>query len=278
MTEARLVCSITKQYTAGSCPDTRANNYAVSSLNIVNECSDEITSATTEVCNNVINKGARPLLLQPLLLLYEQKAACVDVPPDRGPQHRFHKGAPSPAHVDACKPNIAANSTRQRGGLQATCAGIIAPCSSAALLRLSMLMHNHCAAAAPEGALATSGIGQSDVVDEGKTCWEAPTAYYFVKNNCATDIPVTIKVHFLHAYVWPKCATIGDAVRRRCLKKIACESNADADPVLLRRCTLTRTSARARQPTTPTMVATMSAARRPPAAAAASPAAPRPAS
>jgi hypothetical protein len=51
-------CRITKQYVAGSCPDTRANNYGVSSLNIVNKCSDEIMTADTATCNNVISKGA----------------------------------------------------------------------------------------------------------------------------------------------------------------------------------------------------------------------------
>jgi hypothetical protein len=50
------------------------------------------------------------------------------------------------------------------------------------------------AAAAPEEAKATSGLGQGDIVDTGKTCWDAPTVYYFVKNDCATAIPVTIKV------------------------------------------------------------------------------------
>jgi uncharacterized protein YceK len=97
--------TITKQYTAGACPDTRANNYAVSSLNIVNKCGDAITSADTSTCNNVISK-------------------------------------------------------------------------------------------APDGATATSGIGQGDIVDSGNVCWDAPTVYYFVKNNCATAIDVTIKVYF----------------------------------------------------------------------------------
>lgn len=98
--------TITKQYVAGSCPDTRANNYAVSSLNIVNKCSgDEINAADTTTCNNVISK-------------------------------------------------------------------------------------------APDAAKATSGLGQGDIVDSGNTCWEAPTVYYFVKNDCVTAIPVTIKVYF----------------------------------------------------------------------------------
>ena len=39
-----------------------------------------------------------------------------------------------------------------------------------------------------------SGVGQGDILDTGKTCWEAPTVFYFVKNDCATAIPVTIKV------------------------------------------------------------------------------------
>jgi hypothetical protein len=43
---------------AGACPDTRANNYAVSSLNIVNKCGDGITATDTTTCNDVINKGA----------------------------------------------------------------------------------------------------------------------------------------------------------------------------------------------------------------------------
>jgi uncharacterized protein YceK len=97
--------TITKQYVAGACPDTRANNYAVSSLNIVNKCGDGITATDTATCNDVINK-------------------------------------------------------------------------------------------APEEAKAASGLGQGDIVDTGKTCWEAPTVFYFVKNDCATAIPVTIKVYF----------------------------------------------------------------------------------
>ena len=44
---------------AGACPDTRANNYAVSSLNIVNKCGDGITATDTATCNDVINKGAQ---------------------------------------------------------------------------------------------------------------------------------------------------------------------------------------------------------------------------
>lgn len=51
-------CSISKQYVQGSCPDTRANNYAVASLNIVNKCTDEVMVANNDTCNNVINKGA----------------------------------------------------------------------------------------------------------------------------------------------------------------------------------------------------------------------------
>lgn len=50
--------SISKQYVQGSCPDTRANNYAVASLNIVNKCTDEVMVANNDTCNNVINKGA----------------------------------------------------------------------------------------------------------------------------------------------------------------------------------------------------------------------------
>ena len=46
---------------AGACPDTRANNYAVSSLNIVNKCGDGITAVDTATCNDVINKGAPKL-------------------------------------------------------------------------------------------------------------------------------------------------------------------------------------------------------------------------
>lgn len=50
-------------YTLGSCPDTRANNYKVASLNIVNECTDAITVANNDTCNAVISKGAFPFVL-----------------------------------------------------------------------------------------------------------------------------------------------------------------------------------------------------------------------
>ncbi len=52
---------ISRMYTMGSCPETRANNYAVPSLNIVNSCTDEITVASNDTCNNVISKGAHLL-------------------------------------------------------------------------------------------------------------------------------------------------------------------------------------------------------------------------
>jgi hypothetical protein len=55
--------------------------------------------------------------------------------------------------------------------------------------------------AAPDAAKATSGLGQGDIVDSGNTCWDAPTVYYFVKNDCATTIPVTIKVRRRRATV-----------------------------------------------------------------------------
>jgi hypothetical protein len=62
---------------AGSCPDTRANNYAVSSLNIVNKCSDEIQAADTATCNNVISKGAQLGSVSPQLAncLFSRKHA-----------------------------------------------------------------------------------------------------------------------------------------------------------------------------------------------------------
>ena len=49
---------ILKQYTSGACPDTRANNYAVKSLDITNKCTDPITTANTATCSNVFNNGA----------------------------------------------------------------------------------------------------------------------------------------------------------------------------------------------------------------------------
>lgn len=91
------VCSITKQYVAGSCPDTRANNYAVSSLNIVNKCSDEITSVTTAVCNNVFNKGAQTL---PALLSSAHLSACMHactLATTAICNSVFNEGAPPPA-------------------------------------------------------------------------------------------------------------------------------------------------------------------------------------
>jgi hypothetical protein len=97
--------TISKMYTMGSCPDTRANNYAVASLNIVNSCTDEITVANNDTCNAVIDK-------------------------------------------------------------------------------------------APDGALAPKGIGMTDLVDSGQTCWDAPTIYFFVRNSCENDVRTTIKVTF----------------------------------------------------------------------------------
>lgn len=37
--------------------------------------------------------------------------------------------------------------------------------------------------AAPDGAIATKGIGQGDLVDTGNTCWDPPTTFFFVKNS-----------------------------------------------------------------------------------------------
>ena len=51
-------CRITKQYTYNSCPNTRDNNYAVPSLGRSNTCSDEISTASSASCNNVISQGA----------------------------------------------------------------------------------------------------------------------------------------------------------------------------------------------------------------------------
>ena len=52
----------------GACPDTRANNYGDDSLNIVNKCTDPITSADTTTCNNVIDKGEERQCASYLLL------------------------------------------------------------------------------------------------------------------------------------------------------------------------------------------------------------------
>lgn len=49
---------ILKQYTAGACPDTRANNYAVASLGISNTCADPISEANQATCTNAFLKGA----------------------------------------------------------------------------------------------------------------------------------------------------------------------------------------------------------------------------
>ena len=65
---------------AGACPDTRANNYAVSSLNIVNKCGDGITATDAATCNDVINKGAPGLrntaACSPTKSLVLQQRAC----------------------------------------------------------------------------------------------------------------------------------------------------------------------------------------------------------
>lgn len=50
---------ILKQYTAGACPETRANNYAVPALKITNECKDPITKADTQTCVNAFAKAPK---------------------------------------------------------------------------------------------------------------------------------------------------------------------------------------------------------------------------
>eukprot|EP00208_Stichococcus_sp_RCC1054_P007017 CAMPEP_0206134758 /NCGR_PEP_ID=MMETSP1473-20131121/191_1 /ASSEMBLY_ACC=CAM_ASM_001109 /TAXON_ID=1461547 /ORGANISM="Stichococcus sp, Strain RCC1054" /LENGTH=245 /DNA_ID=CAMNT_0053526379 /DNA_START=106 /DNA_END=843 /DNA_ORIENTATION=- len=50
---------ILKQYTAGACPDTRANNYAVASLGISNTCADPISEANQATCTNAFLKAPK---------------------------------------------------------------------------------------------------------------------------------------------------------------------------------------------------------------------------
>jgi hypothetical protein len=124
--------------------------------------------------------------------------------------------------------------------------------------------------AAPEEAKAASGLGQGDIVDTGKTCWEAPTVFYFVKNDCATAIPVTIKVPQNAAPHWGPPPSDVSALRLRlaprtwaqagdsvsCCRCRAAEVSfpsglthgmgmTHGECVPVRRCTSTRTSARA---------------------------------
>lgn len=49
--DAKLI-RVLKQYTLGSCPETRANNYKVPSLKISNNCNDPILIASNQTCAN----------------------------------------------------------------------------------------------------------------------------------------------------------------------------------------------------------------------------------
>lgn len=49
-------------------------------------------------------------------------------------------------------------------------------------------------AKAPAEAYATKGIGAGSIVDTGKVCWQAPSVFYFVQNNCPAAITATIKL------------------------------------------------------------------------------------
>lgn len=51
--------NILKQYTTGSCPETRANNYPVPSLKIANDCTDPITKADAQTCVNAFDKAPK---------------------------------------------------------------------------------------------------------------------------------------------------------------------------------------------------------------------------
>lgn len=67
-------------------------------------------------------------------------------------------------------------------------------CRSEIILAAVSLNTEFCRAA-PDSALAEKGIGQSDLVDNGQTCWDAPAIFFFVRNECDNPIRATIKVH-----------------------------------------------------------------------------------